>query len=123
MIAAFFLLLISFAYSLAPTLAGWPEGPEMITAHIVGPLIIILAVMARFPSFAFLRHANTVVGFLLTLSPFLFFRGWPSALVIQAVVGLWVMAFSMLSSAPREGGGWRRTLNAPISEDKALEWS
>lgn len=126
MIYSVFIILISFGYSIAPTLAGWPEGPEMIAAHILGPLILILAVMSRFPSFSFLRHVNTAIGLLLTASPLFYFAGiigWPSALVIQAVVGLWVMAFSMLSSAPREGGGWRRTLNAPISEDKAMEWS
>jgi hypothetical protein len=122
-IASFFVIVIGIAYSFAPALAGWPEGIESVVANIFGPLIVLLAILARFPAFAFCRHINNWIGFLLAISPLFYFKGWPSALVIQAVTGLWLMGFSMLSTTSGEGGGWRRTLEVPATEEKAMEWS
>lgn len=117
------LLLIAAFYSAAPELIKWPSGPEAIVAHVLGPALVIMTLLSLFSSFSFLRTAIAWVGLVLTLSPLLHPVGWPSALVIQAVVGLMTMAFAMIATTPREGGGWQRTLNVPVQEETSLEWS
>lgn len=123
MISAAFVFLVASLYSLSAVIPGGIEAasPEAMVTRIAGPLIAALAALSAFPSTRVVRFANIVLGVALITSPLVVPMWSPRALVIQAVVGLWVTGFSLL---PRErdrvisGGGWRHVLSSPTTIDR-----
>lgn len=121
MIAQVFVFVIGLAYAFSPDLLGLGYGVELVGAHVLGPLVAALALASCFPSLAFLKHLVTWLGFALVISPFALWWGQPSALIVQAVAGLWIMGFSMLAKPIYNTDGWDRVLT-PKFEESDLHW-
>ncbi|MES2964279.1 MAG: hypothetical protein V4760_10340 [Bdellovibrionota bacterium] len=123
MISSLIVFLVACAYSLASVIPGGLDAAstEAMVSRAMGPLIAAVAALSAFPSTRVVRFANVFLGVTLFTSPLAFPTWSPTALVIHAIVGLWVTGFTLL---PRgrdlvmTGGGWRHVLSSPSTIDR-----
>jgi uncharacterized membrane protein len=92
------------------------EGPERIVDHIVGPLVMSMAIIAMAEVTRSARWVNVTLGLWLMLAPVL--MGYEPLHIgaRSALIGGAILLLSLVKGPEREqtGGGWRRVWTRPL---------
>lgn len=105
----------------APDVMGY-EGPERTVDHIVGPLVVSMAIIAMAEVTRSARWVNVALGLWLMLAPVLL-RYEPLHIGARsALVGGAILLLSSFRWPERErtGGGWRRVWTTPLHASHVL---
>jgi hypothetical protein len=104
------------------------EGTERIVDHIVGPLVVSMAIIAMAQVTRSVRWINVALGLWLMLAPVLL-RYEPLHIGARsALIGGTILLLSLVKGPERSqtGGGWRRVWSTPsippISQNSDQQW-
>ena len=104
------------------------EGTERIVDHIVGPLVVSMAIIAMAQVTRSVRWINVALGLWLMLAPVLM-RYEPLHIGARsALIGGAILLLSLVKGPERAqtGGGWRRVWSTPsippISQNNEQQW-
>lgn len=105
----------------APDLMQY-EGLERLNDHIVGPLVVSVAVIAIAETTRALRWANVVMACWLIVAPVIFGYSPLHIGVRSGVVGAMILGLSLIEGRHREriGGGWGRIWNGEHKQEPPL---
>jgi len=106
----------------APDVMGY-EGPERTVDHIVGPLVVSMAIIAMAEVTRSVRWVNVALGLWLMLAPVLL-RYEPLHIGARsALIGGAILLLSIFRGPEREqtGGGWRRVWTTPLHASNVRE--
>ncbi|HKU51498.1 MAG TPA: vitamin K epoxide reductase family protein [Nitrospira sp.] len=100
------------------------EGPERIVAHITGPLVVSMAIIAMAEVTGFARWVNVALGLWLMLAPVL--MGYEPLHIgaRSALIGGAILLLSLLvkrTGQEQTGGGWRRVWTTPLHTSDSLK--
>lgn len=92
------------------------EGPERVIGHIVGPLVVSMAIMAMAEVTRAARWVNVALGLWLMLAPVLLAYEPLHIGARSALIGGAILLLSLAKGPEREqtGGGWRRVWATPL---------